>query len=73
MKRSMKHHLSSSIEGLLMLSDKKLEDLFQMKGSEVRKELLERQSKGELLIPSANCEGFCPINGCPGHPYKKGS
>lgn len=64
-------HLCASIEGLLLLPNKKLGLLTEMSGSAARKELLQRQLKGEKYIPSGECEGFCPINGCPGHEVKE--
>ena len=63
----MVRHLQSSIEGLLRQTDNVLENLFAMKGKEVRADLLEQKAKGHLLIGSDRCEGFDPIYGCPGH------
>lgn len=64
---SEKRHVSASIEGLLELTNYRLGKIINMDGRKVRKELLERQAKGEKLIPSSDCEGFDPITGCPGH------
>jgi hypothetical protein len=59
--------MSASIEGLLRLSNYRLGKLVEMDGRKARKELLERQARGEKLIPSADCDGFDPVKGCPGH------
>ena len=67
----MIRHITVSIERVLQFSDKQLGDFFDGNGSEIREELLERQAKGELKIGSENCEGFCPIKGCPGHENSK--
>jgi flagellar biosynthesis/type III secretory pathway protein FliH len=61
------HHIHATIKKLLKLSNQQLADMFNMDGQEARKDLLERQAKGELLVGSENCEGFDPIKGCPGH------
>lgn len=63
-----KHHICTSIQGLLRQSDKVLARLFSMDPTEIRADLKERLSRGEKLIPSEGCEGFHPVNGCPGHP-----
>jgi hypothetical protein len=42
-----------------------------MDGQEARKDLLQRQAEGELLVGSENCEGFDPRRGCPGHEVKQ--
>ncbi len=68
MENRTKHHISSSIGGLLKLSNLDLRQLFGFDGGKVREELLQRKANGELLIPSEGCEGFDPIKGCPGHP-----
>jgi hypothetical protein len=65
------HHLSSSIEGLLKLDDAYLSRLFCADGRAIRIELNRRKTNGHLLIPSENCDGFDPVNGCPGHPIKE--
>ena len=65
------HHVSASIEGLLTLSNYRLGQLVEMDGRKARKELLERQIRGEKLIPSSDCEGFDPVKGCPGHEINK--
>ena len=62
-----RRHMSASIEGLLGLSNYRLGKLVEMNGKAARKELLERQAKGEKLISCADCEGFDLIKGCPGH------
>lgn len=63
----MTYHVQMSIEGALDLSDKKLGILFNGDGAKIRAELRERFSKGEKLIGAEDCEGFDPVNGCPGH------
>ncbi len=60
----MIRHLTASIEGLLLQKDSTLGKLFSMRGSAARKELLARQKKGDLLIPSDNCQKFDPVKGC---------
>lgn len=64
-------HLCASIEGLLLLSNKKLGLLTEMSGSAARKELIQRQLNGEKYISSGDCEGFDPKKGCPGHEVKE--
>jgi len=66
----MIRHISITINRVLEFSDEELSELFEGNGSEIRTELLERKAKGELKIGSENCEGFDPINGCPGHENK---
>ncbi len=39
-----------------------------MDPAEIRADLKERLGRGEKLIPSEGCDGFDPVNGCPGHP-----
>lgn len=63
-------HVSCNIDYLLGYDDQYLSNIFEADGSEVRKELEERKANGELKIPSEGCEGFCPVNGCPGHEQK---
>lgn len=63
----MTYHVQTSIEGLLLLSNHQLTKLFDADGSNVRAQLKERYEKGERLIPSAGCDGFDPVTGCPGH------
>lgn len=65
------HHVHTSIASLLNRTDDELSSMFNMDGQEARKELLERQANGELLVGSENCEGFDPIKGCPGHEENK--
>lgn len=65
-----KHHLSISINRALLLSDGELHDMFGGSAN-LRESLEERKAKGELLIGSVDCKGFCPINGCPGHEVKE--
>lgn len=63
----MKRHLTANIDFVLSMSDEKLAKIFDAPVSEIRSELLENKAKGHKLIPSDGCEGFCPVNGCPGH------
>lgn len=64
------HHMNASIEGLLKLTNRKLGKLLEMDGKEARKILKEKLKNGEKLIPCGDCEGFDPVNGCPGHVTK---
>jgi len=64
----IKRHLNTRIAYLLEQSNEWLSDIFTGDGAEIRKELEQRSTSGELLIGSAGCEGFDPVNGCPGHP-----
>jgi len=67
----MLRHVSTSIDGLLKKDDQFLGLLFEGTAAEIRKELEERKAAGEILVGSENCQGFCPINGCPGHKNKE--
>jgi hypothetical protein len=49
------------------LSDEELASMFKMDGKEARSELMDRAAAGDIYIGSENCDGFDPINGCPGH------
>ena len=60
-------HMSASIEGLLRYKPAFLGKLFNMNGKEAKAELLALKAKGHKLIPSDNCDNFCPENGCLGH------
>lgn len=66
----MEYHMKANIEGLLRLSNQKLARLTGLHGKDVRKELKDRQKRGEKYIPCGECEGFDPIKGCPGHEEK---
>jgi hypothetical protein len=66
-----KRHISCNIDYLLKMTDKELQWLFEMNGHEVRADLEERKAAGENFIGSNKCEGFCPVNGCPGHIVEK--
>lgn len=57
-------HLSSNINGLLKYSNKKLGNMFEMDGLEVRKQLEGLKEKGDRLIGSEGCEHFNPQTGC---------
>lgn len=65
------HHISINIDYILGMTDKKLRRYFDMPAHEVRRELIQRKAAGHRLIGSDNCEGFDPVNGCPGHPKSK--
>jgi len=62
-----KYHVSTSIDELLKLTDKQLSVMFESDPAGTRNQLQGLKKMGHKLIPSANCEGFDPINGCPGH------
>lgn len=64
----MKRHIVTNIAGILKQPNSMLARLFDMNGKEAREELLRLQAMGHKYIPSEGCEGFDPINGCPGHP-----
>lgn len=63
-------HLTINIAYLLNCSDKELELYFEGRANDIRRDLENRKAKGHLKVGSQNCEGFCPVNGCPGHPVK---
>lgn len=60
-----------SIESALSLTNKELNRMFSSFDGDVREHLEKRRSNGEVLIGSNDCEGFCPIKGCPGHEVKE--
>ena len=64
-------HISTTINGMLNKSDDTLQAIFGGYGSDIRYELEQRKANGELLIGSTGCDGFCPVNGCPGHEVKE--
>ena len=61
------HHLNYRIDVLQRMSDEELEELTNRPAKEVRAELVHKKAAGEVYIPDADCEGFDPVNGCPGH------
>ena len=73
----MKYHLSTSIEGLLNLSDKQLKNILLSATDEngehpesvqyFRKYLNEELTQGHRLLPSPGCDNFDPVHGCMGH------
>lgn len=65
------HHLVMGIAKVLQWENHSLQEFFQLPAGEIRKELEERKAAGEVYIGSANCEGFDPVKGCPGHPQTK--
>jgi hypothetical protein len=66
----MIRHVTCNIDYLLGQDDQYLGTIFEGDGDVIRKELEERKANGELKIGSEGCEGFCPVNGCPGHKAK---
>lgn len=61
-------HLCTNINGLLNnYTTKKLGDMFEMSGSEVRKELEKLKAKGDRVIGSEGCKHFNPQTGCECH------
>ena len=64
-------HVSMSISGAL--KERGLGNLItgsegeRLSHKEARSALKALQAKGQKVIPMTGCEGFCPINGCPGH------
>lgn len=66
-----RHHIHMRIDRALSMTDTELQSLFGGFGPDIRHELEERKENGELLIGSSDCDGFCPINGCPGHEEKE--
>lgn len=66
----MTRHVSMNIDTALSFDDEEIGQMFSGNGAEIRKELEERKANGELKIGSEGCEGFCPVNGCPGHKRK---
>jgi hypothetical protein len=65
----MKYCLHMRIDGLLWSDDTALRLLFERDPRELRIELAEKKAAGEVFIPSAGCEGFNPVTGCPGHSH----
>lgn len=68
--------MSTSIDGLLSLSDKDLTtwlDYIQDDEgkhptlTELREYLNEEKAKGHRLLPSPECDNFDPVKGCLGH------
>lgn len=61
-------HLCTNINGLLNnYTDKKLGNMFEMNGSEVRAELEKLKAKGDRVIGSEGCSHFNPQTGCECH------
>ena len=77
----MKYHISTSIEGLLNLSDRHLKNMLWSVTNEngkhpksvqdFRKYLSEELTKGHKCLPSPECDNFDPVKGCLGHPSSK--
>lgn len=61
------HCLHMRIDILLTRNDEELTELFFKRPAEVRELLEKKKAAGEVYIPSAGCEGFNPVTGCPGH------
>jgi hypothetical protein len=57
-------HISASIEGLLNLTDKKLNTVFLTDGRQARKELEMQLLKGNNYIRSEGCDNFDSKEGC---------
>lgn len=75
--KTIKHHMSTNIEGLLRnMKGKKINFIDDDNGktmtdAQARKEIAALQAKGHKLIPSGDCEGFDPFGGgFPGHPIE---
>ena len=73
----MRWHISTSIDGLLSLSDRDLQRLLSSVSDEegnhptleeFKKYLNEEKAKGHRLLPVPECDNFDPIQGCLGHP-----
>lgn len=72
----MKYHISTSIDGLLALSDRHLKNmLFSVTDEdgnspslkEFKKYLNEEKAKGHRLLRQPDCDHFDPVKGCLGH------
>lgn len=61
------YHIKMRINTALAMSDSELSQMFDGNPKLIRKELEDNKANGEVYIPTEGCEGFCPINGCPGH------
>lgn len=71
-----KIHISTSIDGLLALSDSELtrllgsvqdENGYHPTLEEFKQYLNEEKAKGHRLLPSPGCDNFDPVKGCLGH------
>ena len=71
-----KIHISTSIDGLLALSDRHLKNMlfsvYDENGNhptleEFKQYLNEEKAKGHMLLPSPECDHFDPVKGCLGH------
>lgn len=70
-------HISTSIEGLLNLSDRHLKNMLwsitdengnhPKSVQEFRQYLSEELAQGHRLLPSPECDNFDPVIGCLGH------
>ena len=72
----MRFHISTSIDGLLALSDRHLKNMLysvtDAEGNhptlaEFKKYLNDEKAKGHRLLPSPECDNFDPVKGCLGH------
>lgn len=72
----MRWHISTSIDGLLALSDRNLSKMLQSVQDEngnhptlkeFKKYLNEEKALGHRLLPSPYCDNFDPVKGCLGH------
>ena len=69
-------HISTSIDGLLALSDRELtrmlrsvqdENGYHPTLEEFKNYLNKEKAKGHKLLPSPECDNFDPVIGCLGH------
>lgn len=77
----MIRHISTSIDGLLEMSDYRLKKMCQCihddEGNcptvgELKKYLKAEKALGHRLLKSDGCDNFDPVYGCLGHPKKEG-
>ena len=76
----MMYHISTSIEGILSLSDyrlKKMLPFISVDGQplqtvgQLKKGLRKELALGHLLIAAQGCDNFDPVKGCLGHEQKE--
>lgn len=72
-----RYHLSVNIEGLLnQYKRKKMNRVLvddngkSLNDSEARAYLIQAIQEGKRVLPTADCEGFDFVKGCPGHPIE---
>ena len=75
----MSFHVSPSIDGLLLLSDKDMailvKHVYDEYGlhptcTEFRKHLMEEKKLGHKFVRPGGCDNFDPVRGCLGHEKK---